>query len=155
MRREIVLGCLFFAAAIGLSSADERLAIGTYYPGSAGARNQAQSDKPATGDTEAGLTAALSGETVYNAIVEDMYYQHSGSWVPQTSGKGCYVSFTGMCLAGFANSGSLGQWGRCQTDGNADNNFNIPVNDIVTNSRCAHIGYSFLAIGTSAVCCKE
>jgi hypothetical protein len=45
-----------------------------------------------------------------------------GTWVEQDfteafvcggSAGGCYVSYSGSCLAGFTNQGSLGKWGTC------------------------------------------
>ena len=33
------------------------------------------------------------------------------------SGGGCYTSYSGACLAGFTDQGSLGTWGYCQSAG--------------------------------------
>jgi hypothetical protein len=37
----------------------------------------------------------------------------SGQWLSQGGGGGCYVSYSGSCLAGFTKKGSAGTWGYC------------------------------------------
>lgn len=182
MRKIIVTVFLFLVFSAGLSSAEEQLVVTTYYPSPSGAYNELQANRLAVGDTDlsgsldpgdlpnrdgdlrltphvgnpdlGGWPAGLTGQVAYSSTNHNLYHYDGTQWTASGSGGGCYVSFTGVCLAGFTNSGSLGQWGRCETDGNGNTNFFIPVNDAPTNSRCARIGYDFDFIGTSAVCCK-
>ena len=52
-----------------------------------------------------------------NLDVNDIYLASIGKWISQVQAQtvsgGCYVSYSGGCLAGFTNKGSAGSWGSC------------------------------------------
>ena len=64
-------------------------------------------------------------------------------------GGGCYVSYSGSCLAGFANKGSAGSWGRCGPGGMAGGYVHFRP----AGGGCNEYWIPF-DIGTAYVCCQ-
>ena len=123
------------------------ITVTTYYPSPYGSYNELQTNKLAVGDTNnsGGLEAgdqppadgqlytarsviykpqsslpasnAMQGEVVYNSSDNLLYLYNGSAWVKQSGGGGCYVSYSGSCLAGFTNEGSVGYWGYCTYEG--------------------------------------
>ena len=143
MRKKILgLGLVFLLFCI-YAFAEESITITTYYPSPYGVYNELQTNKFAVGDTsgdgqlsaadqppangqlytarsviykpQSSLPAfdAREGELVYNNTDDSLYLYNGSSWVKQGGGGGCYVSYSGGCLAGFTNKGSAGSWGYC------------------------------------------
>ena len=76
-----------------------------------------------------------------------------GSWQAQAAGGGgggCYVSYSGGCLAGFTNKGSAGSWGYCYYYGGGG------ASDTGYHFRPAGGGcnWSSSTVGEAYVCCQ-
>ncbi|PJA63023.1 MAG: hypothetical protein CO161_03240 [Candidatus Portnoybacteria bacterium CG_4_9_14_3_um_filter_44_9] len=76
-----------------------------------------------------------------------------GSWQAQAAGGGgggCYVSYSGGCLAGFTNKGSAGSWGYCAYN---DTPATITIHFRPPGGGC-HSGWSTGTLGEAFVCCQ-
>lgn len=74
-----------------------------------------------------------------------------GSWQAQAAGGGggCYVSYSGGCLAGFTNKGSTGKWGFCFNCGD----IGCPSAFLPAGGSCAF--GNTIEKGDAYVCCQN
>jgi hypothetical protein len=85
-----------------------------------------------------------------NLDVNDVYLRSTGEWLSQAGGGGgCYVSYSGGCLTGFTNMGSLGSFGNCyhQRPWGGSDYFSPP------GGTCSGSEYRY-TFGTADVCCQ-
>ena len=166
---------LIFGFGVLCCFAEESITITTYYPSPYGSYNELQTNKLAVGDTNVsgGLDAgdqppangqiytarsviykpqsgtpgfdAREGELIYNNTDDSLYLYNGSTWVKQSGGGGCYVSYSGSCLTGFTNKGSAGSWGRCYAGHGY--HFRPP------GGGCSS-GWPSYTIGEAYVCCQ-
>lgn len=90
------------------------------------------------------------GEVIYNSAENTLKYSSDGSTWTSVRNR-CYTSFSGSCLAGYSNVGSLGNYGHCVRTvfGNTVYAFYLPGNPV-----CPW-GYTMVApSGTAIICCQ-
>jgi len=70
----------------------------------------------------------------------------------QAAGGGCYVSYTGSCVAGFVSKGSVGSWGVC-LDATTHRTFFSPPGGGCTIP--SYNLFTLYTVGTASVCCQQ
>ena len=165
---------LLLSAAIVFA---EDITITTYYPSPYGAYNQLQTNRLAVGDTNgsgsldaadqpnrdgdirlktqagdpAAWSAGTTGQFSYSGAKDSLYHYNGSSWVGSGGGGGCYVSYSGGCLAGFTIKASAGSWGQCFTFSGST----LFVAFRPAGGGCPVASGWFLATyGNANVCCK-
>ena len=98
------------------------------------------------------ISAPPAGSMLYNTDDEELNYYDGSAWQTQGGGGGCYVSYSGGCLAGLTNMGSAGWWGFCRCSGCTGgyygrSHFRPP------GGGCAG-GWPSANIGQAYVCCQ-
>ena len=91
------------------------------------------------------------GQLAYSAAYDTFYYSNGSTWQALGGSGGCYVSYTGTCLSGFTNEGSLGSWGVCGCPGGAG--FFVPPGVFSPGGSCLG-GCSYTGVGTAVLCCR-
>ena len=181
MFRRFILGSLFLVmglffgcyAVSAATSNNETLTIVTYYPSPFGAYNQLRANKMVIGESNSttipspstngivifkglnsdpyGANDTQAGALYYNNSDSEFKYYDGSGWQALGGGSGCYVSYSGGCMAGFINKGSAGSWGYCCIycgGANAHAHFRPP------GGGCGTGGWLSSTIGSAYVCCR-
>ena len=170
--KKLKLSVIFIFGLFSLCFADESITVTTYYPSPYGEYNELGTNRLAVGDTNNDGTldaadqpnrdgdirlkaqtgnpsswpAGTIGQIAYSRTNDSLYHYNGSAWVASGGGGGgCYVSYSGSCLAGFTDKGSAGFWGHCS--GYGDSFFRPP-------GGACYGGWSSYSVGEARVCCQ-
>ncbi|MDP8259133.1 MAG: hypothetical protein P9L90_06935 [Candidatus Aadella gelida] len=171
MRKLYIFGLIGLAGIVAAAAFAEDITITTYYPAPFGVYNEMRANKLIIGDPNSASTPApdTDGVVIFKDINNSalggndaqkgaLYYDssagfdefkyHDGTgWQALCVSGGCYVSYSGGCLAGFTNKGSAGLWGYCYDASYQSNHFRPP------SGGCT-VGTSTRNLGVALVCCQ-
>ena len=99
------------------------------------------------GTAAPGAKLEVSGNIIANTPTASNHVATKGYVDAAAGGGGCYISYSGGCLAGFTNMGSAGTWGYCVTSNSIGSSFFRPP-----GGGCG--GVASKNIGTAYVCCQ-
>jgi len=92
---------------------------------------------------------AVEGSIAYNTTDDELNYRDATSWQALGGSGGCYVSYSGSCLAGFTNKGSAGSWGYCYGRPHFLSHFR-PAGGVCKSGGV----WASAALGMAYVCCQ-